>query len=75
MSYELEAYLAPLTALESKQNHPIPETVYRLTDEIGLVPLCGTSTWSRWTNRNITFPRPLRFMPSKSTPGGLSRMG
>ncbi len=39
MSYELEAYLAPLTALEGKQNHPIPETVYRLTDELGLVPL------------------------------------
>ena len=39
MSYELEAYLAPLTALEGKQNHPIPEMVYRLTDELGLVPL------------------------------------
>ena len=42
MSYDLEAYLAPLSALEGPQAHAVPETVYRLSETLGLVPLCGT---------------------------------
>ena len=61
MSYELEAYLAPLAALEGEQNHPIPETVYRMTDEIGLVPLCGTvhlaEDWPARASRGTTIAR------------------
>lgn len=60
MSYELEAYLVPMMALEAMQNRSVLRylvpmmareakqnlsalrNVYHLTDELGLVPLCGT---------------------------------
>jgi HEAT repeat protein len=61
VSYELEAYLAPLAALEGDQQHPVPETVYRLTDELGLVPLCGTvdldKSWPIRASRGTTVAR------------------
>ena len=61
MSYELEAYLAPLKVLEGKQKHPVPELVYRLTDALGLVPLCGTvhldESWPVRASRGTTVAR------------------
>ena len=61
MSYELEAYLAPLKVLEGKQKHPVPELVYRLTDGLGLVPLCGTvhldESWPVRASRGTTVAR------------------
>ena len=42
MSYELDAYLAPTSALEANLNPVALDQVYRLTDELGLLPLCGT---------------------------------
>jgi HEAT repeat protein len=61
MSYELEAYLVPPSALEGKQNHTVPKTVYRLTDELGLIPLCGTvhlaKNWPIRTSKGTTIAR------------------
>jgi HEAT repeat protein len=61
MSYELEAYLVPPSALEGKQNHTVPKTVYRLTDELGLISLCGTvhlaKNWPIRASKGTTIAR------------------